>query len=53
MVNVRSNYSIAEQYNIRSVPTFIYTEHGKEIRRRTGARSHSALVRMCRSGWTL
>ncbi|MDX2079976.1 MAG: thioredoxin family protein [Terrimicrobiaceae bacterium] len=45
-INVDQNPSLAAQYNIRSLPTFIVTRGGQEIARRSGAMSKESLRAM-------
>lgn len=42
-INTATTQGICDQYNIRSIPTFIYFKNGKEVKRSTGSMSQSAL----------
>lgn len=46
--NVRSNQAMAGEFNVRSVPTFVYMLDGKEVRRKTGYQSAESLKGMWR-----
>lgn len=43
-IDVDKNRDLVEKYGIRSVPTFILFERGKEIERKTGAVAKSYLI---------
>jgi thiol-disulfide isomerase/thioredoxin len=42
-VNVDAHRALAEKYNVRAVPTFVYVRDGQEVRRRSGFMSPQAL----------
>jgi thioredoxin-like negative regulator of GroEL len=48
---VQSNASLAKQYNVRRLPTFVYVRDGEEVRRATGRKSERQLRRLCRDTW--
>ena len=43
MIDVDSEMELTKKFEIRSVPTFILTKDGKEIKRTTGAQSREQL----------
>ena len=45
-VNVEINRDLANQFQVRSVPTIILFKHGKEWDRFSGVRSHSEMRRI-------
>jgi thioredoxin 1 len=40
-VNIEEQSSLAQQYNVRSIPTVVLLENGNEIKRIVGAKSES------------
>lgn len=50
-VNCNNNRSKASKYKVRYLPTFVYVENGKEVRRKVGSIGEGAMKRMCSSGW--
>ena len=48
-VDVDENRGLVEKYGIRSVPTFVFVENGKEVNRFNGGTSAAELRRMCDS----
>jgi thioredoxin-like negative regulator of GroEL len=51
LVNVQHNRGKSEKYAIRSIPTFVYVQDGREISRRRGKQSAESLRRMCHGYW--
>lgn len=50
-VDVNRNQQLAQEYRIRSIPTFVYVVDGQEQRRITGTTSKDRLKGIARSGW--
>lgn len=50
-INMRDRPDAAKKRNIRSNPTFIYSENGSEVSRRTGWQSAASLKRMVEGYW--
>jgi thiol-disulfide isomerase/thioredoxin len=46
-VDVDRNRSLAQRYQIRSVPTFVFLENGREVSRFSGGTSTENLRRRC------
>lgn len=44
-VNIEEYQSLAQKYNVRSIPTLILFKHGKEINRFVGIKSKEILVK--------
>jgi len=40
-VNIEEQSALAQQYNVRSIPTVVLLENGNEIKRIVGAKSES------------
>lgn len=40
-VNVDENSSLAQQYNVRNIPTVVLLENGNEVKRIIGAKSEA------------
>ena len=51
-LDVRNNMSTAQQYGIRSVPTFVYIVDGQEVRRITGPTSKNRLIGLWHGGFS-
>lgn len=45
-INTDKNFSIASEFRIRGLPTFILFKNGKEIKREVGAKSKSELCKI-------
>jgi thioredoxin 1 len=43
-IDVDKNRDLVEKYGIRSVPTFIFFENGKEVERKTGSVTKNYLI---------
>lgn len=50
-IDVDSNQSLAQKYDIHSIPQFVYVVDGSEKRRVSGSASAGRLKRMYRGGW--
>ena len=48
-VDTEANPDISARFNIRSIPTMILFDHGREIARQSGALSRDAIVQFARS----
>lgn len=48
-IDIDSNREKAAQYGIRSVPTVVLVENGKEVSRVVGAHSYSDYIKLYRS----
>jgi thioredoxin 1 len=46
-LDVDQNRSLAKQYGIRAIPTFVFVENGAEVNRFSGGTSPEALHKMC------
>ena len=46
-LDVDKNRSLAKQYGIRAIPTFVFVENGTEVNRFSGGTSAEALHKMC------
>src|ERR1700674_3870579 len=46
-VDVDKNRSLAKQYAIRAIPTFVFVENGAEVNRFSGGTSAEELRKMC------
>jgi thioredoxin-like negative regulator of GroEL len=43
-IDIDTELSLAEDYEVRSIPTFILLENGKEIKRISGAQTQEQLM---------
>ena len=50
-VDVNRDQQLAQEYRIRSIPTFVYVVDGQEKRRITGMTSKDRLKGITRRGW--
>ncbi len=48
-VDIDKNKKLADKYNIRAVPTFVFVENGSEVKRFSGGTSADNLRKMCSS----
>jgi thioredoxin-like negative regulator of GroEL len=48
-LDVDKNRSLAQQYGVRSIPTFVFVENGTEVNRFSGGTSAENLRKMCSS----
>jgi thioredoxin 1 len=48
-IDVDKNRTLAQKYNIRGIPTFVFVENGSEVRRFSGGTSPSHLKKLCAS----
>jgi thioredoxin 1 len=46
-LDVDKNRSLAKQYGIRAIPTFVFVENGAEVNRFSGGTSAEELQKMC------
>ena len=45
-VNVDENSSLAQQYNVRNIPTVVLLENGNEVKRIIGAKPESEYLKV-------
>jgi thioredoxin-like negative regulator of GroEL len=48
-IDVDKNRSLAQKYGIRGIPTFVFLENGKEVKRFSGGTSVQKLHQLCSS----